>query len=129
MVITFEKEYLQELYVNGKASDKKHRFQPDVVSRYIKVVNTMKNVTNVLELARFNGLHYEHLTGDKKGYSSVRVNSKYRIEFEERIVNNQTIATSQNYQTIINKEDDTYTWSKRQYDCQQSHALYPYTSW
>ena len=111
MVITFEKEYLQELYVNGKALNKKHRFQPDVVSRYIKVVNTMKNVTNVLELARYNGLHYEHLTGDKNGYSSVRINNKYRIEFEERTVNDQTFATSQNYQTIINNEDDTYSWS------------------
>lgn len=102
MVITFEKEYLQELYVNGKTSDKKHRFQPDVISRYIKVVNTMKNVTNVLELARFNGLHYEHLTGDKNGYSSVRVNNKYRIEFEERIVNGQTIATVCNITELSN---------------------------
>lgn len=65
MVVTFEKEYLQELYVRGRTSDKKHRFQRDVIARYIKVVNTMKNVTNVLDLARLNGLHYEHLRGNK----------------------------------------------------------------
>ena len=62
----------------------------------------MKNVTNVLELARFNGLHYEHLTGNKNGYSSVRVTNKYRIEFEERIVNGQTIATVCNITELSN---------------------------
>ena len=102
MVVTFEKEYLQELYVRGKTSYKKHRFQPDVIARYIKVVNTMKNVTNVLDLARLNGLHYEHLRGDKNGYSSVRVNDKYRIEFVEKTVNNQTIATVCNITELSN---------------------------
>lgn len=102
MVVTFAKEYLQELYVIGKTSDKKHRFQPEVIARYIKVVNTMKNVTNVLDLARLNGLHYEHLKGDKNGYSSVRVNDKYRIEFIEKTVNNQTIATVCNITELSN---------------------------
>ncbi|MBO4655624.1 MAG: type II toxin-antitoxin system RelE/ParE family toxin [Bacteroidales bacterium] len=102
MIVTFEKEYLQELYVRGKTSDKKHRFQPEVIARYIKVVNTMKNVINVLELARLNGLHYEHLRGDKNGYSSVRVNDKYRIEFVEKTVNNQTIATVCNITELSN---------------------------
>ena len=85
--------YLQELYVNGRSTNKKHRFQPDVVARYVKVVNTMKNANNVFELTRFKGLHYEHLIGDKEGISSVRVNDKYRIEFTESAVDNQQIAT------------------------------------
>ena len=34
MVVTFDKEYLKELYEFGKANDKKHRFQPDIVRRY-----------------------------------------------------------------------------------------------
>lgn len=102
MVVTFEKEYLQELYVRGRTSDKKHRFQRDVIARYIKVVNTMKNVTNVLDLARLNGLHYEHLRGNKNGYSSVRVYDKYRIEFIEKTVNNQTIATVCNITELSN---------------------------
>ncbi len=33
MQIVFQKEYLSELYYNGKSSDKKHRFQPDIVKR------------------------------------------------------------------------------------------------
>lgn len=102
MVVTFEKEYLQELYVRGRTSDKKYRFQRDVIARYIKVVNTMKNVINVLDLARLNRLHYEHLRGNKNGYSSVRVNDKYRIEFIEKTVNNQTIATVCNITELSN---------------------------
>lgn len=29
-------------YTDGQASDKKHRYQPQVVSKYVKVVNLMK---------------------------------------------------------------------------------------
>jgi proteic killer suppression protein len=38
MKITFEKEYLRELYYTGKTADKKHRFQPQVVNGYAKCV-------------------------------------------------------------------------------------------
>lgn len=31
MIVTFEQVYLKELYVSGKTSDKKHRFQPDII--------------------------------------------------------------------------------------------------
>jgi proteic killer suppression protein len=40
--MTFKQTYLQELYMKGKVSDKKHRFQPQIVSKYVKVVNLMK---------------------------------------------------------------------------------------
>ena len=30
MIVTFDKEYLKELYESGKTNDKKHRFQPDI---------------------------------------------------------------------------------------------------
>lgn len=38
MNIEFDKEYLQDLYFKGKTSDKKHRFQPEVVRSYQKAV-------------------------------------------------------------------------------------------
>jgi proteic killer suppression protein len=31
MKVEFKKEYLRELYENGKTTDKKHRFQPQIV--------------------------------------------------------------------------------------------------
>ena len=91
-----------ELYVNGRTTSKKHRFQPDVIVRYVKVINMMKNMNNVLDLARYNGLHYEHLSGDKNGYSSVRVNNKYRIEFTEETIGDQQIATICNITELSN---------------------------
>ena len=92
MIVTFEEDYLRELYENGKASDKKHRFQPQVVKKYTRVVDLMMEQTNVMDLAKYGGLHYEHLHGDKEGLSSVRVNDQYRIEFREITEGNKTIA-------------------------------------
>lgn len=80
MIVIFEKDYLQELYTIGQAHDKKHRFQPQIVKKYIRVIDLMKEQANVLGLAKFGGLHYERLNGDKEGLSSVRINDlSYRI--------------------------------------------------
>lgn len=81
MEIRFEKDYLRELFYDGVTSDKHHRYQPDVVKRYIRVVNIMDSVEKAVDLFRYRSLHYEKLIGDKKGLESVRVNNQYRIEF------------------------------------------------
>ena len=93
MIVTFEQTYLQELYTKGKACDKKQRFQPQIVSKYIKVVNLMKQQENIQGLTNYNSLHYEKLHGDKEGISSVRVNDQYRIEFIEGMEAGKQIAT------------------------------------
>lgn len=49
MIVTFDKEYLRELYERGKG-DKKHRFQPDIVKRYQKRIDTLKRALNIEEL-------------------------------------------------------------------------------
>ena len=81
MEIKFEKDYLRELFYDGVANDKQHRFQPDIVRRYVRVVNILDSVEKVVDLYRYRSLHYEKLQGDKKGTESVRVNDQYRIEF------------------------------------------------
>ena len=73
MIVAFDKDYLRELYETGK-SDKKHRFQPDIVKRY-------KDKDSIEALYNMKSLHYEVLKGDKAGISSIRVNDQYRIEF------------------------------------------------
>ena len=82
MEIRFEKDYLSELFYDGVANDKQHRYQPDTVRRYVRVVNILDSVDKVTDLFRFRSLHYEKLVGDKKGLESVRVNDQYRIEFK-----------------------------------------------
>ncbi len=80
MIVTFDKDYLRDLYETGTA-DKKHRFQPDIVKRYIDRINTLKNKESIEALYNMKSLHYEVLKGDKAGISSIRVNDQYRIEF------------------------------------------------
>jgi proteic killer suppression protein len=82
MEIKFEKDYLRELFYNGVTKDKKHRYQPDIVRRYVRVVNILDSVDKTEDLYRYHALHYEALGGDKKGTESVRVNNQYRIEFK-----------------------------------------------
>ena len=67
MEIKFDKEYLRELYYDGKAKDKKHRYQPQVVKGYVKALNIMDSVERVEDLFRYKSLHYEKLHGDKEG--------------------------------------------------------------
>lgn len=81
MEIKFEKDYLRELFYDGKTSDKHHRFQPEIVKRYVRVVNILDSVEKTTDLFRYQSLHYEKLIGDKEGLESVRVNNQYRIEF------------------------------------------------
>lgn len=80
MVVTFDKDYLRELYVTGKG-DKKHRFQPDIIKRYKKSIDYLKSANKIEDLFLVPSLHYEVLKGDKVGVSSIRVNTQYRIEF------------------------------------------------
>lgn len=102
MIITFEETYLEELYTQGKANDKKHRFQPQIIDKYIKVINLMKQQENVLGLTKYGSLHYEKLIGDKKGISSVKVNDQYRIEFTEETEDGKQIATICNITELSN---------------------------
>ena len=118
MEIKFEKDYLRELFYDGVASDKQHRYQPEIVRRYVRVVNILDSVEKVADLYRYRSLHYEKLLGDKnvfvkpneqndayinsamarkggceetKGIESVRVNDQYRIEFKSNEAGGITI--------------------------------------
>lgn len=81
MIVTFEKVYLQELYDTGKTTDKKYRFQPEIILRYKNRIDIMIEAPDVKFFNKYNSLNFEALKGDKKGLYSIRVNDKYRIEF------------------------------------------------
>ena len=92
MIVTFEEDYLRELYEDGQASDKRHRYQPQIIKKYTRVVDLMIAEANVMGLNKYGGLHYERLHGYKEGLFSVRVNDQYRIEFREILEGDKTIA-------------------------------------
>ena len=81
MEITFEKDYLRQLFYEGKAKDKQNRYQPHIIKKYVQIVNIMDSVDTTTDLLRYRSLHYEKLIGEKAGLESVRVNDQYRIEF------------------------------------------------
>ena len=101
MEVYFDKKYLRDLYVTGTA-DKKHRFQPQIVRKYIRVIDLMMEQPDITALSRYNSLNYEKLQGDKAGLSSVRVNDQYRIEFEEHTKDGETVATICNITDLSN---------------------------
>ena len=101
MEIIFDNEYLIDLYIFGK-SDKKHRFQPQIIRKYIRIIDLMIELTDITSLLQYNSLNYEKLKGDKVGLSSIRVNDQYRIEFEEQIKDGEIIATICNITELSN---------------------------
>jgi len=102
MEVIFDKTYLLSIYKTGKSPDKKHRYQPGIIRKYIDIINLMKRTSNVLGLRKYHSLHYEKLHGDKESLSSVRVNNQYRIEFEEHFRDGETIATICNITDLSN---------------------------
>lgn len=83
MIVTFEQEYLKVLYELGK-DNKKHRFQPSIISRYKRCIDYLKQAKRIEDLFLLPSLRYEVLVGDKAGISSIRVNDQYRVEFSVR---------------------------------------------
>ena len=51
------------------------------LSLSIKNVDILISANRIEDIFPFRSLNYEVLSGDKKGISSIRVNSQYRIEF------------------------------------------------
>lgn len=93
MLIEFDKDYLRELFEQGRASDKKHRYQPEIIRDYRKCVMFLKRASSVEQLFPIRSLNYEVLQGEKKGISSVRINLQYRLEFTVRNVMGEQIVT------------------------------------
>ena len=94
MEVTFDKKYLQELYEDGKASDKKYKFQPSIVKRYQARIKTLEKAACIEDLFTINSLHYHVLKGEKEGVSAISVNDKYRIEFKAiQTVSETTVIT------------------------------------
>lgn len=102
MEIEFDKKYLRELYETGKTSEKKYRFQPQIVKKYQTRIAILENADRIEDLFPINSLKYEVLKGDKNGISSIRVNNQYRIEFSVSQVASETIITICNILELSN---------------------------
>lgn len=102
MEIAFDKKYLKELYIAGTTSDKKYRFQPQIIAKYRKTIDLLESVNRVEDLYRFHSLNYEVLQGDKAGLESVRVNNQCRLEFKTTKVVSEIVITVCNIVELSN---------------------------
>ncbi len=102
MIVTYEEEYLRQLYEDGKCKDKKHRYQPDIVRRYQKAIRFLIAASSIESLWPIKSLNYEALSGDKAGRSSIRVNDQYRIEFTVSLSEEEPILTICNVVELSN---------------------------
>ena len=90
MIVEYEKDYLEELYNDGKCTSKKYRFQKQVVIKYQKRIDTLMAATRIEDLFVFNSLNFEALDN---GYYSIRIDYHYRLEFKIRHEGPEPIVT------------------------------------
>lgn len=93
MTIEYEKEYLLELYENGKCKNKNYFFQPQVIQKYQKRIDTLMAAVRKEDLYQLHSLNFEALHGEKEGTYSIRVDAKYRLEFSIREVGAEPVIT------------------------------------
>ena len=93
MVVTFNEDYLESLYVSGRTGIKKLRFQPQIVRGYQKAVKFLIQAKRIEDLFPFKSLHFEALHGDKAGRYSVKVNDQYRVEFSIEQTTDEPVVT------------------------------------
>lgn len=89
MEIIFAKNYLKELYMEGKSSDKKHRYQKDIIKRYRKTIDRMADAKRAEDLMLINSLRYEKLIGLRSGISSVRVQTNIALNLKRELSKEQ----------------------------------------
>ena len=93
MIIQYSKEYLKELYEVGKCSDRRYRFQPQIIKKFQKRVDTLIGATCREDLFPFKSLNFEALHGDKEGLYSIRVDMQYRLEFSLEEIGGDSLIT------------------------------------
>ena len=102
MKVTFNEEYLEELYTRGKSGNKKYRFQPQIVRDYQKAVKFLIQAQRIEDLFPFKSLHFEALHGDKEGRFSLKANDQYRVEFSIEASDDEPVVTICNVLELSN---------------------------
>lgn len=90
MIVEYEKDYLRELYENGRCKSKKYLFQAQVVVKYQKRIDTLMAATRKEDLFVFNSLHFEALDN---GYYSIRIDYHYRLVFTLHEMGSEPVLT------------------------------------
>ena len=102
MIVTFNEEYLEKLYITGQTGVKKLWFQPQIVRGYQKAVKILIQARRLEDLFPFKSLHFEALHGDKEGRFSIKANDQYRVEFTVSQTSDEPVITICNILELSN---------------------------
>ncbi len=78
MIIRFNNEYLEQLYVGHKTKGKP-LYSDVVITKFKKTVEILKFAEDSNDLKKFKGLYFEKFSGNLKRFYSVRIDLKYRL--------------------------------------------------
>ena len=95
MIVTFNEQYLENLYIKGDSGEKKYRFQPEIVRGYQKGIKYLIQAKRKEDLFPFKSLN-------KEGRFSIRANGKYRIEFTLTDTDDEPVVTVCNIMELSN---------------------------
>lgn len=101
MIIEYDKEYLEQLYYSGKCKDKKYRYQPQVITKYQRRIDTLISANRIEDLFVFNSLNFEAINPINKIFS-IRIDYHYRLLIQIRITDTEPIVTIANILDISN---------------------------
>ncbi|MFN8474772.1 MAG: type II toxin-antitoxin system RelE/ParE family toxin [Anaerolineae bacterium] len=76
MRFKFASKRLQEMYTEEKYV---HKYPAGVVNGFFRVMSVIEAAASEQDLYALKSLHFEQLTGDRKGQSSLRLNKQYRL--------------------------------------------------
>lgn len=77
MIKSFRDKATEELYENEFSKS----LPQMILQRAFRKLEILDSATSELELRSVPGNHYERLTGDRDGWSSMKINDQYRICF------------------------------------------------
>lgn len=82
MEIEFRKKELEDLYEGKKVKSKEFKSNATLIRSYIKTVKKIQGATDLNMLKQIKSLNLENLTNHPDGFSSVRIDGKYRLIIE-----------------------------------------------
>ncbi len=77
MIVSFKDKNTEELYMNEFSK----RFPHEILQRAFRKLIILSAATSEQELSAVPGNHYEKLSGNRNGQSSIRINDQYRVCF------------------------------------------------
>lgn len=92
MIIEYDQEYLEELYLFSKSSDKKHRYQPQVITKYQRRIDTLIAANRIEDLFVFNSLNFESIDSANNLYS-IRIDYHYRLILKITMTQTEPVVT------------------------------------